>query len=234
MIYTTCVMAYSTFAYGRPKHVKTLIAVGLIALALWISIYYHMSQNPVFHQVAYAILTCAVVFRGMYVMEWHLRPALRERNPAEGDAIMQKMWEMAITGMPATQVTIKNAPFANGQSTGIALFLIGFAIWNADNIFCKYLLSARHTLLLPWAALLEGHGWWHIFTSLGAYYFIIWRVWLEICLEGKERELMLYWPSPYTSVPRVFPRTDALAGASRNGHANGNGHKASKSSKKTI
>lgn len=102
MIYTTCIMAYATFAYGRPKTTRTLIAVGLIALALWISIYYHMSQNPVFHQVAYAILTCAVVFRGMYVMEWHLRPALRQRNPAEGDAIMKQMWKMARTGMSPT------------------------------------------------------------------------------------------------------------------------------------
>lgn len=104
MIYTTCIMAYATFAYGRPKHIQTLMAVGLIALALWISIYYHMSQNPVFHQVAYAILTCAVVFRGMYVMEWHLRPALRKRSedPALGDAIMDQMWKMAITGMPST------------------------------------------------------------------------------------------------------------------------------------
>lgn len=102
MIYTTCIMAYATFAYGRPQATQTLMAVGLVALALWISIYYHMSQNPVFHQVAYAILTCAVVFRGMYVMECHLRPALRQRNPAEGDAIMAQMWKMAGTGASPT------------------------------------------------------------------------------------------------------------------------------------
>lgn len=113
MIYTTCVMAYATFAYGRPQHQQTLIAVGLIALALWISVYYHMSQNPVFHQVAYAMLTCAVVFRGMYVMEWHLRPALRKRsdNPEFGDAIMAQMWKMAITGLspihPQKQQTVR-------------------------------------------------------------------------------------------------------------------------------
>lgn len=114
------------------------------------------------------------------------------------------------------------------------MFLVGFFIWNVDNIFCKYLLSARNTMLLPWAVVLEGHAWWHIFTSLGAYYFIIWRVWLEACLEGKEREFMLHWPSPFTSVPRVFPRPGHTAGANTNGHANGNGHKASTSSKKTL
>lgn len=108
MIYTTCIMAYATYAYGRPRRTRTLIAVGLIALALWITIYYLMSQNPVFHQVAYAALTCSVVFRGMYVMEKHLRPALRKRNEdaAEGDAIMKQMWKMAVTGMSSTVLQV--------------------------------------------------------------------------------------------------------------------------------
>lgn len=85
-------------------------------------------------------------------------------------------------------------------------------------------------MLLPWAAVLEGHAWWHIFTGLGAYYFIIWRVWLERCLDGGEAEYRLYWPSTFSSVPRVLPR-DGLA-AQKNGRANGrgvNGH-----SKKTL
>lgn len=100
MIYTTCIMAHATFAYARSKRVKVLIGLALTGLAAFITVYYHMSQNPVFHQVAYASLTCAVVFRGMYVMETVLRPALRERGdtPAQADQILKQMWSMAITG----------------------------------------------------------------------------------------------------------------------------------------
>ena len=51
-----------------------------------------------FHQVAYAVLTLTTIFRGMYVMEHTLRPALRKRNPAEVDQIMTTMWHLAWTG----------------------------------------------------------------------------------------------------------------------------------------
>jgi dihydroceramidase len=51
--------------------------------------------------------------------------------------------------------------------TGIGLFLTGFFIWNMDNIYCRHLRTARNHILLPWAVVLEGHGWWHLFTALG-------------------------------------------------------------------
>lgn len=203
MIYTTCIMAFATFSYSRPRRLTVLIGLGLVALATFITVYYHLSQNPVFHQVAYASLTCAVVFRGMYVMEAHLRPALngRSETPAHAAHIMKQMWKMA--------------------ATGIALFLIGFFIWNMDNIYCGHLRSLRSSVLLPWAMVFEGHGWWHIFTGLGAYYFIIWRVWLTRCLDGSERDFMLDWPSPFTSVPKVVPRPGSARKTVGNEHANG-------------
>lgn len=100
MIYTTCIMAYATFAYSSSRRSSLLIGFSLAGLAIFITVYYHMSQNPVFHQVAFASLTCAVVFRGMYDMESVLRPALRRRcdTPAHADQIMKQMWSMAATG----------------------------------------------------------------------------------------------------------------------------------------
>ncbi len=60
--------------------------------------FYHITKDPTFHQNAYALLTCGVVFRGMYVMKANLTPALRERNPQKADVIMKQMWTMAFTG----------------------------------------------------------------------------------------------------------------------------------------
>lgn len=54
-----------------------------------------------------------------------------------------------------------------GCDTGIGLFLTGFFLWNMDNIYCRYLKTARNHILLPWSIVLEGHGWWHLFTGLG-------------------------------------------------------------------
>lgn len=98
MIYTTCIMAFATYSYSKSKSTRIMIGLGLVGLATWITAYYLLSQDPVFHQVAYAILTCAVVFRGMYVMEAHLRPAMEKRSANLAEDIMNQMWKMAYTG----------------------------------------------------------------------------------------------------------------------------------------
>ncbi|CAK7198094.1 alkaline ceramidase ydc1 [Sporothrix eucalyptigena] len=190
MIYATCIIGHATFSYGKSPAVSNLVGVGLFSLGLLITVVYHVTKEPVFHQVSFATLTCAVVFRSMYDMEWQLRPALQIRSPDRANAIMSQMWRMCLSG--------------------IALFLVGFFIWNLDNIFCYYLRTWRNVLLLPWAMVLEGHAWWHIFTGL-AYYFIAWRMWLHTCLEGKENDFTLQWKSALTSIPRVLPVTSAEA-----------------------
>ena len=38
-----------------------------------------------------------------------------------------------------------------------------------------------------------------------AYHLILWRVWVNTCLDGKEKEFMLDW-APWRSVPQVIPR----------------------------
>ncbi|PSR91935.1 ceramidase [Coniella lustricola] len=207
MIYTTCVVAYATFSYGQPRATRLLVALGLVALASWITIYYLSSQNPVFHQAAYAALMLALVFRAMYDMEATLRPALRERckTVAEADGILKQMWKMAFTG--------------------IMLFLTGFFLWLMDNTFCQHIRGIRNTVLLPWAAVFEGHAWWHIFTGIGTYYCITWRLWLEKCLGGGEKHFALQWPSPFTSVPKALPRSTS---EDNRVYTNGNG------SKKTV
>lgn len=100
MIYTTCIMAFATFSYSKSHTTRVLNGLGVVSLATWITAYYLLSKDPVFHQVAYAFLTCAVVFRGMYVMHAHLQPALEKRSP-DAEGIMRQMWKMAFTGLYA-------------------------------------------------------------------------------------------------------------------------------------
>lgn len=231
MIYTTCIMAYATFSYKRSPSIQGLVGLGLTSLATWITYYYLTSMDPVFHQVAYGLLTCALVFRNMYVMEAHLRPAMEKRtgSAARGDEILKQMWNFAFTGKSYTRTRLQHGWSSTDVCPlGIGLFLLGFAIWIFDNTFCSWLRSTRDLILLPWAALLEAHGWWHVFTGLGAYYWLNWRIWLETCLDGREGEFMLSWPSVFTSVPRIVPRPGYVGRAKTNGysngHANGKGH----------
>ncbi len=156
-------MCYATFSHDKPRGYRILLAIGLVAFAVFVTLYYHYLQDPTFHQVTYALLTCVVVFRSMFVMEQHLRVGwgrkslhnqnreheastrrlLRTRHEAEDrrDAsILRTMWIMI--------------------SCGLTLFLGGFAIWALDIKYCTNLRSWRRQIGLPWGILLEGHGWW--------------------------------------------------------------------------
>lgn len=45
---------------------------------------------------------------------------------------------------------------------------VAFLLWNIDLEWCLELRRLRSAVGLPWAWLLELHGWWHVLTALGA------------------------------------------------------------------
>jgi dihydroceramidase len=105
-----------------------------------------------------------------------------KREDARDAIIVRKMWSLI--------------------AVGLSIFLGGFAIWNLDNIYCSKLRSWRHEVGLPWGIFLEGHGWWHLMTGTGAYFYIVWGTWLRHCLNGKQDEYKLVWPR-WWSIPEV-------------------------------
>ena len=145
MIYTTCLMCYATFSYARSPAFSAALAVALVALSLFITLYYHYLQDPAFHQNAYALLTVVIVVRQVWVMETTLRP--RWNGSGEGGKynarnkrILGSMWVMI--------------------AIGLSTFLGGFAIWGLDRRYCSTLRVWRRDLGLPWGIVIEGHGWW--------------------------------------------------------------------------
>ncbi|KAI9899543.1 hypothetical protein N3K66_006004 [Trichothecium roseum] len=184
MIYTTCLMLYASFSFSRSRTFSSILGVSLLALAGGFTAYYHTTKDPVFHQNAYALLTATVIFRSMWVMEYRLRPALRSRvNDQYTTQLLCTMWAMV--------------------ATGLTVFLGGFLVWNLDNWYCAEARRFRRTIGLPWALLFEGHAWWHLMTGLGAYYYIVWGIWLRRCLSGQDPNFVLDWPSLFTSVPQL-------------------------------
>jgi len=164
MIYTTCLMAYATFSYRRSVAFRICLAVSLVALSLFITLYYHYLQDPKFHQNMYALLTVIVVFRCIYVMEVTLRPrwggkADKTSGNSSGQAngyirsetegLRQEKRDKQILKMMWVMIAF-----------GLSIFLGGFGIWNLDNIYCSNLRRWRRQIGLPWGILLEGHGWW--------------------------------------------------------------------------
>ncbi|KAJ9668705.1 alkaline ceramidase ydc1 [Coniosporium apollinis] len=220
MIYTTCLMFYATFSYGKTRQYAFFLGLFLVSLAAFITGYYHYLQDPVFHQNMYALLTAIVLFRAMYVMEVSIRPSLR------------------YTGRSVAIAQVKGAAGATGKveqkrrdnrdedilrhmwimiACGLSIFLGGFAIWTLDNEFCPTLRRWRRQIGLPWGILLEGHGWWHLMTGVGAYFYIIWGIWLRHCLNRRQDEYDLVWPRVIGSLPVIERRQTDSNGSLQNG-----------------
>ena len=162
MIYTTCLMCYATFSYSKSRQYAFTLALGLVSLAIFITLYYHYLQDPAFHQNAYAILTAVVLTRSMYVMEFSLRPSLTQH---------EELFRLKNTrSMTAEEKIISQSKDRRDAKIlqtmwimiawGLGTFLTGFGIWHLDNEYCSTIREWRREIGLPWGAVLEGHGWW--------------------------------------------------------------------------
>ena len=243
MIYTTCLMCYATFSYSRSRLFSLYLALFLLSLAIFITLYYHYLQDPAFHQVAYAILTAIVLTRSMYVMELNLRPRLKQ---SENEYKLLHKRSMTADEKAVSQGEDRRDRKILGMmwvmiGYGLTTFLGGFLIWHLDNVYCSKLRVWRRELGLPWGIVLEGHGWWydekaqpsrkedvantilyrHLMTGTGAYFYLTWGIWLRHCLNGRQDEYDLVWPRIW-SLPEIV-RTKSL-----------NGHARRDPSKKTI
>ncbi|CAO1605122.1 alkaline ceramidase ydc1 [Xanthoria calcicola] len=212
MIYTTCLMNYATFSYSKSRQYGFTLALALVSLAIFITLYYHYLQDPAFHQAAYGILTVVMLARSMYVMEFSLRPSLRKNE--ENFKLHHKKSMTADQKEVSRADDVRNAKILSTMwiliITGLSIFLSGFGFWQIDNIFCSNLRQWRRELGLPWGIILEGHGWWHLLTGIGAYYYLIWGIWLRHCLNGRQDEYSLVWPS-ILSLPEIV-RSDYFHG----------------------
>ena len=159
MIYSTCLMSYAAFSFSRSRQFRVFLAIALTCLAVFITLYYHYLQDPVFHQNAYALLTIIVLVRSMYIMEVNLRPSLVRKQ------VGHKPQNKSPIPTGKTQAEdLRDQRILNTMwwmiACGISIFLAGFGVWALDNKYCSTLVRWRREIELPWGVLLEGHGWW--------------------------------------------------------------------------
>lgn len=231
MIYTTCLMAYASLSYSRPAGVKLLLATSLTLLCLGITVYYHHIQDPTFHQNVYAAMTVFIVFRSGYSMETSLRPYFRRsteqhRLEKQGDKLPVPTKAANDATNTRDSLILKNMWIL--VAYGLTIFVSGFGIWAIDNVYCRTLRQWRRELGMPWGFLLEGHGWWHLMTGIGAYCYIVWGIHLRHVLNGDQHKYEMIWPNWYT-LPEIVRldnvrRGEAVHvqtnGKAMNGHAN--------------
>ncbi|CAP60242.1 uncharacterized protein PODANS_1_5540 [Podospora anserina S mat+] len=108
------------------------------------SAFYISNGKIIYHASAFGLALVLITIRGHYLFLW--------RNPPFPEA-KRVSWKK------------------RGRRT-LWLLLIGYALWNIDLEFCTELRSLRVKMGLPWAWVLELHGWWHVLTAVSASWFM--------------------------------------------------------------
>ncbi|KAH3659173.1 hypothetical protein OGATHE_006056 [Ogataea polymorpha] len=166
MIYVTAIPFAYIFGLETESKVKRFSIYGLTAVVIAALTYIYCSvyKNPELHQASYAVLNFAIVFKSLSLVKNH--------------------------------VTDYNQRHFLYKFVGFALFefLFGFLVWNLDTFYCSELIRVRRLVGLPFGALLlEGHGWWHILTSLGIFHFILYNQLLNVWYHGLQDQYELVW-----------------------------------------
>lgn len=126
------------------------ITFGLAACFTCFAVFYVQSPKIVYHVVAFVTGLVCVIAQTQYLFHW-LQPPLPKAKIRDW---RHRTWQ------------------------AVAVCLAGYLIWNIDLERCAELRQARRRIGLPWAWLLELHGWWHILTGIAASQFM--RVTREI------------------------------------------------------
>jgi len=213
-------MAYASLSYCRPAKVQISLGIFLVLFCTFITLYYHYLQDPAFHQNVYAALTVFIVVRSVSSMEVNLRPSLRrteekhrlERQEQNLPALTKE--EQAYENQRDMEI-LKNMWLL--VAFGVSIFLGGFAIWALDIKYCSTLRRWRRSVGMPWGFLLEGHGWWHLMTGIGAYCYIVWGIHLRHILNGDQEHFKMVWPRIYR-LPEIVRVSDP---PEKNGATNG-------------
>ncbi|KAK3374117.1 ceramidase [Lasiosphaeria ovina] len=121
-----------------------LISAGLALFNPLFSAFYVWTGEIIYHYTAFGAMIVLITLRGIYLF-YYLEPAFPEAK--------RRSWR-----------------FRGWRA--LFAFVFGYVLWNIDLEFCAELRELREHVGLPWAWLLELHGWWHVLTAIGASQFM--------------------------------------------------------------
>ncbi|KAK1828953.1 ceramidase [Podospora conica] len=141
MLVLTWSMLRATYTAGQPPATARAMSVALALFYVPYSALYVLTGDIILQVVAFVGAIALIGFRTHYLFG-----ALRSTSASVNE---RRAWR--------------------GRTlSAVAVALLGYALWNIDLQFCPELRAIRRELGLPFAWLFEFHGWWHIFTAMGA------------------------------------------------------------------
>lgn len=163
MIYATCIPFWSVFSEFRSGTDSLMIAIGIFMSANLLTIIYLYVKDPTLHQAAYGFLNFLIIFKSYNLTGKYVKDA-KSRSELNKTMIL-----------------------------GVGLFLFGYFLWNLDIHLCSSVRQLRRQIGMPYGFILEGHGWWHIFTGLGVYFYLVYEEYLRCFLTQTDKFYEFRW-----------------------------------------
>ncbi|KAK4867133.1 hypothetical protein LT330_007874 [Penicillium expansum] len=190
-----------SISFSRALPYCGLMAVGLCSAIYHISLQYHtqmlddlsmlFTTTPLLHRVltvnanrkdsfvADELIVHASFFVSSITIIGIRTIQLLKQRTAENSTARRQFWGMIVFGA--------------------GIFHLGYIVWLIDSWACEWLTSVRAAIGLPWAWLLELHGWWHLFTGIGAYTFIAVIDQLVSGGDHQDIDANFAWPATWAS-----------------------------------
>jgi dihydroceramidase len=139
MLIATATVLHRVYTFDRTLPITVWSGITLTVALSAFSVWHCITDELVMHSVIFGIMICLVGIK--------TRSIIAARIPD-----------------PSVRKEVKRL-----ATWGAIIFVSGFGIWNVDNFICGFLTDTKRELGMPWSFVLELHGWWHIFTGMGAY-----------------------------------------------------------------
>jgi dihydroceramidase len=140
MLGLTWSMLQAALTARQPTARARLITVAVAVVYLSFSAFYLWSAKIIYQVFAFTSSLVAVLARSQYL--FHLsRPAFPDAKRRDWN---WRVWK------------------------ALGICVLGYLLWSIDLEYCAELRALRQQVGLPWAWVLELHGWWHILTAVGA------------------------------------------------------------------
>lgn len=163
MIYATCVPYWIVFSFGKSRFDSIKVGLQISTAAAVLTAVYLYYRNPTIHQAGYAFLNLVIIAKSVSLTQIYVYDKQAQKN----------LWRTLVVGS--------------------ASFMAGYALWNLDIHLCDTWRWIRRDIGMPYGFLLEGHGWWHLLTGTGVYFYIVYLEYLRLFLIGKEKDYSFKW-----------------------------------------
>lgn len=147
---TTTPVLHRVITVNTSRRTSVILAFLLGAVLIGLIIHHALTDELILHSVTFVASVTIIGVRTMQL--------ITTRTPKDS-LVQQQIWGMVRFGAGKTKASIYRFHVFS-TLTAKAIFELGFLVWLVDGWICGWLRSWRTTIGLPWAFLLELHGWY--------------------------------------------------------------------------